>query len=119
MPSLVRTVVGCVSSSFLLSKGRTLFELNSRKWGLPMSKWEKLMAGCYIILKDFSEGRFPPTFDDQARAYQAEMDYNESLPGVSLEEHQLAHLRKPFWGSGPYQKYSHNFFKLLRVFERL
>lgn len=107
------------SRSFLLSRGRKLFELNSKNWALPMSKWEKLLAGCYIIAKDYSEGRFPPTFDDQAKAYQAEIKYNESLPGVSLDEHQLAHLRKPFWGSGPYQKYSHSFFRLLKVFERL
>jgi len=119
MHSFVKTCAGVMASSFLLSKGRKLFELNSQKWTLPMSKWDKLLAGCYIILKDCSEGRFPPTFDDQAKAQSAEVDYNESLPGVSFAEHQQSHARKPFWGPDVFQKYAKNFARLLRVFNQL
>src|SRR6266496_313823 len=119
MSSLLRAAAGWVSSSFLLSEGRELFELNSRKWTLTLSKWGKLMAGCYIILKDYSEGRFPPTFDDQSKAYQAEVDYNESLPGIGFAEHQQSHMRKPFWGPEVFRKYCRDFVRLLLVFEQL
>jgi SAM-dependent methyltransferase len=102
-----------------MAHGRKLFESNQKNWHLPLSKFDKLSAGGYIILKDYSEGAFPPTFEDQARAYEAETRYMEGLPGTSLAEVEEAEMRKPFWGSTLYAKYSRNFLKLLRVFEQL
>jgi SAM-dependent methyltransferase len=108
-----------LASSLILSKGRKLFELNSKDWMMPMSKFQKLEAGVYIILKDYSVGKFPPTFEDQAAAYQGEINFYESLPGMSLEEAKLRGLRKPFWNPFDFERYSRHFVKLLRVFKQL
>ena len=115
----LQKAAGFFASSFLLAHGRRLFESNQKNWHLPMSKFDKLLAGGYIILKDYSEGAFPPIFHDQARTYEAEMRYMEGLPGTSMAEVQEAEMRKPFWGSHLYAKYSRDFFKLLRVFEQV
>src|SRR6267142_1390426 len=57
--SVFNAAAGWLSSSFLFARGRTLFEANSRSWNLPMTKWDKLLAGGYLILKDFSKAGFP------------------------------------------------------------
>lgn len=94
-------------------------EQNWQNYFLPLSKWGKLAAGGYLILKDHSEGRFPPTFDDQARAYQAEIDYCGRLPGA--EKARLLHdaTVKPFWGAAGFAKYNEGMTQLLRTFEQL
>ena len=84
-----------------------------------MTKWDKLLAGGYLILKDISTGRFPPQFEDQAKAYQAEIDFYLSTPGQNLKTNLEAHDRKPFWGSKGFADYSAKFVKLLRIFETI
>ena len=116
---ICRRAAGRLASSFLLRRGNKLFEANSRNWNLPLSKTGKVLAGVFVILKDYSLGRFPPTFEDQARAYQAEINYIDSLPGVSPREMQEGQMRKPFWGSASLAKYSSNFVRLWRVLEEL
>ena len=116
---VLNTSAGWLSSSFLFARGRTLFEANSRSWNLPMTKWDKLLAGGYLILKDFSQGRFPPKFDDQAKAYQGEIDFYQSTPGQSLETNLEVHSRKPFWGAKGFAEYSAKFVKLLRILEEI
>jgi len=86
---------------------------------MRMSKLQKLFCGGYIILHDYSEGKFPPTFDDQAAAYQAEIDYNLNLPGQSLEVTNDSLMRKPFWDAHSFSSYTIKFTRLLRVFEEL
>jgi cyclopropane fatty-acyl-phospholipid synthase-like methyltransferase len=117
--SVLNAAAGWLSSSFLFARGRTLFEANSRSWSLPMTKWDKLLAGGYLILKDISTGRFPPQFEDQAKAYQAEIDFYLSTPGQNLKTNLEAHDRKPFWGSKGFADYSAKFVKLLRIFETI
>src|SRR5947208_13645368 len=117
--SLLNNAAGWLSSSFLFARVRRLFDANSHCWNMPMTKWDKLLAGGYIILKDFSKGRFPPTFDDQAKAYQAEIDYYLATPGQSLETNVEGHARKPFWGPEVFAKYSVNFARLLRTLEEI
>jgi 2-polyprenyl-3-methyl-5-hydroxy-6-metoxy-1,4-benzoquinol methylase len=119
MDSIFRSIAGALASSPLLSRGRKLFELNRVQWTLGLTKWEKLLAGGYLIMSDYSQGIFPPTFKDQARAYEAEIKYNESLPGVDLADHQESHARKPFWGSDAFHRYAEDFARLLQVFERI
>jgi 2-polyprenyl-3-methyl-5-hydroxy-6-metoxy-1,4-benzoquinol methylase len=109
----------CVlASSFFFRKGHRLWEANSAQWGLPFSKWEKLVCGGYIILKDFAEGSFPPTFEDQAQAYQNEIDYNASLPGQSLAQTQHAQAIKPFWGAAASTKYLSEFNCLYGILQK-
>jgi SAM-dependent methyltransferase len=112
-------LAGLLSRSFLFSRGRRLHEQNSKHWHLPLSKADKLWVGSFMILRDYSVGQFPPTFEDQQTAYEAERDYNESLPGVSLTDLQAAHARKPFWGPARFAKYSRDFVRLLKLFERI
>jgi len=102
-----------------MSKGRALWEANSKNWIMPLSKWQKLMCGGYIILEDFASGRFPPTFTDQALAYQNEIDYNASLPGYSLKECQIAHATKPFWEAQSSKKYLRDYVRLREVLQDL
>ncbi len=42
---------------------------NSKNWNLSLSKLGKLQAGMYLILEDYSQGLFPPKFEDQAKTY--------------------------------------------------
>jgi SAM-dependent methyltransferase len=112
-------LAGLLSRSFLFSRGRNLYEQNSKHWHLPLSKADKLWAGSFMILRDYSVGVFPPTFEDQQAAYEAERDYNESLPGLKLTDVQAAHARKPFWGPAIFAKYSRDFVRLLKVLQQM
>jgi hypothetical protein len=108
---------GWLSSSFLFRRGQQLWEANSKRWDLPLSKQEKLLAGLYVILQDYSAGVFPPRFEDQAQAFQNEIEYNRSLPGYSLAQTQRAHATKPFWGSASARKYMGDFIRLHAILE--
>ena len=83
-----------------------------------MRKFEKLLAGGYVILEDYHRGIFPPTFQDQAKAYAAEIAYRTRLPGQGLEEIRRGELRKPFWVPRAAEKYLGQFILLLRLFEK-
>jgi hypothetical protein len=64
-------------------------------------------------------GRFPPTFDDQQRAYDAEVAFRFTIPGSTPIEFSDGELRKPFW-SGPSMKlYLQNFVALAEALESL
>lgn len=117
--SVSQKLAGLLAGSFLLGNGRRLFEENCRNYNLPLSKLQKLLAGGYIILRDHADGKFPPTFEDQARAYQAEIDFYDSMAGSTKEQNLDAHRRKPFWGPVAWGKYSASFTRLLAAFESL
>ena len=108
-----------LADSPLMAPGRALMERNFRDFYLPLNKWQKLAAGSYLILKDYSEGIFPPTFDDQAKAYQAEIDYFGSMPGAEKEKVIVSHIVKPFWGAPSFSKYSRDFIQLQQCFDAL
>ena len=86
-----------ISQSFLYSRAAKLWELNQKDYWLHLSKLEKIYVGSYIILRDYSEGNFPPTFSDQALAYASEENFFFSLSGVDPTEALESDLRKPFW----------------------
>jgi ubiquinone/menaquinone biosynthesis C-methylase UbiE len=117
--TFLRKVSGGLARSRVLRNGRHLFELNGRDWALPMSKFQKLQAGIYIILNDYSRGKFPPRFDDKLAAYEGEINYYQSLAGVSVDEAKERNLRKPFWGPAEFQSYARCFAELLRVLRKL
>jgi cyclopropane fatty-acyl-phospholipid synthase-like methyltransferase len=113
----LRAAAGLLSQSALLRRSRELWASNQKNWSLPLSKWEKLQIGIHIILKDYSEGIFPPSFTDQQQAYQNEINYRMTLPGVELKATATAEMRKPFWlGRGVHQ-YLTAFLKLTRLLE--
>ncbi len=86
-----------LAESPFLSRGKKLFEQNLTNWNLNLSKLQKLQAGAYIILQDYARGTFPPRYDDRQAAYQAEIDYSKTLPGISPEDITTANMQKPFW----------------------
>jgi SAM-dependent methyltransferase len=118
-PNLSQRLAGWLAASFLMARGRRLFERNCQEWNLPLSKFDKLLTGGFIILKDYGNGLFPPTFTDQAKAHQAEIDYYESTPGVSLKENREAHMRKPFWGAAGFEILGGGYVRVQRAFDQL
>jgi 2-polyprenyl-3-methyl-5-hydroxy-6-metoxy-1,4-benzoquinol methylase len=116
--SFRQRLAGVCSASFLLRKGRRLWELNSKEWNYPLSVWDKLWCGGYIILKDYSEGTFPPQFEDQALAYQNEINYNTFLPGADFAQTQKSHAIKPFWTPAACTKYMTDFNRIYALFQR-
>jgi 2-polyprenyl-3-methyl-5-hydroxy-6-metoxy-1,4-benzoquinol methylase len=79
------------------NQAEQLWQANEKDYWLHLNKFQKLYLGSYIILKDYAAGIFPPTFQDQAAAYEAEENFFFALPGVSPEEALESDLRKPFW----------------------
>ncbi len=110
-------LAGALANSFLLSHGRNLMRRNEANYFLPLSKWEKLSAGIYLILRDYSTGLFPPTFADQQAAYEAEMNFYSSMTGLDRAEVIKGHIVKPFWDARHFGTYSRSFTKLVQVFE--
>ncbi len=108
-----------ISRSALFAKARQLHDGNVANWNMAMGKLDKLQLGVYMILRDYAAGIFPPVFADQQKAYQAEMDKLKNLQGTTLERQQAAELRKPFWGSKAYSRYSRDYVRLWRLFEGL
>lgn len=117
--SPAQSLAAVLAESIPLRPGKRLFQENTRNYNLRLNKIQKLLAGGYLILRDFADGRFPPTFEDQARAYQAEIDFYDSMAGASKTENLNAHRRKPFWGPAAWSKYTRNFTRLLEAFESL
>jgi 2-polyprenyl-3-methyl-5-hydroxy-6-metoxy-1,4-benzoquinol methylase len=115
---LLRRIAGICSSSLFFKKGRELWEKNSKNWNYPLSKWDKLWCGGYIILNDFAAGIFPPRFEDQAQAYQNEIEYPASVPGVDVVDVQKGHATKPFWGAAGTAKYLGDFNRLFAILQR-
>jgi 2-polyprenyl-3-methyl-5-hydroxy-6-metoxy-1,4-benzoquinol methylase len=99
------------------SKGSRLWEANSKQWDYPLTKWEKLWCGGYLILRDYADGIFPPQFEDQAKAYQNEIDYNAALPGYDLAEAQKSHAIKPFWNAAASRKYLGDFNRIFHLLQ--
>lgn len=118
-PRTSQRLAGWLADGPLMAHGRRLMERNFADFFLPLSKLGKLSAGSYLILKDYSQGLFPPTFLDQARAYQAEMDYYGSMPGAKKDFVLAGHIQKPFWNPHFYEGYSRKFLQLWRAFEGL
>ncbi len=108
-----------MANSPLFRHGRELIRRNEIDYNLPLTKWEKLSAGAYLILRDYASGLFPPTFTDQAKAYQAEMDFYEAMPGVAKASAVASHIVKPFWSASSFAYYSREFTRLLTVFQAL
>lgn len=104
--SVLHDFAKALSQSLLYKRAECLWQENQQNYWLSLSKFEKLYLGSYIILKDYAEDIFPPTFDDQALAYQAEENFFFSLSGVDPEKALESDLRKPFWlGNERYLEY--------------
>ena len=117
MIDLCRKVARAISDCPVFASSRKLYEENQKNWNLPLSKFQKLHIGVYLILRDFGNGLFPPTFTDQQTAYSAEIDYHLNLPGMEADHVSDAGLRKPFWHGYLGRKYLSDFIKLTLALE--
>ncbi|MEP1001672.1 class I SAM-dependent methyltransferase [Leptolyngbya sp. SLC-A1] len=93
----IQKIAQMLSGSPVFSRAERLWQKNYDDYWLRLSKLDKLYLGIYIILRDYSKGTFPPTFSDQAQAYEAEANFFFSLPGVNPTEALESDMRKPFW----------------------
>jgi len=114
-----RRVAGWLAASPAMRPGRRLMEANFQDYHMPLSKVGKVLAGTWLILRDHAEGLFPPTFEDQQKAYQGEIDYFASIPGAARERMIADHVVKPLWNSASFGKYAADLTRLMGVFEEL
>ncbi len=114
-PNIFQRLAGRLARSPLLREGRRIWAENEKRWNLPLTKRQKLMAGLYIILADYEQGRFPPVYTDAAQTWAAEEQYRATLPGMDAANLFRTEMRKPFW-MGAY--YVEHFSALIHIFRR-
>jgi len=118
--TFIKLISGIISNSFILSRGKRLWEENTRDWNLPLTKIDKIIVGIHIILLDYSKGKFPPTFKDRQTAYKNEIDFYKSIPGCTILGHQDSEMRKPFgWGGVHIERLVIDFIYIIKVIEKL
>lgn len=106
------------ANAVFLRGAARLWEQNQKDYDLPISRFQKLKTGIYILLRDYSEGRFPPRYDDKERTYAAEINYIQNLPGISEGDALLSQMRKPFRSAMEVRKYLGDFVHVVRAFEK-
>lgn len=102
-----------------MASGRALYRRNEAAWDMPMNHFAKLKAGGYIILRDHADGLFPPRFQDQQKAYDAEKNYVKGLPGLDQEAIRLNGMKKPYWSAEAVRMYLGDFSRLIGIFSKL
>jgi 2-polyprenyl-3-methyl-5-hydroxy-6-metoxy-1,4-benzoquinol methylase len=113
-----KKVAGILARSLLLKKGAELWRKNQQDWNIPLSKFQKALTGIYLVLHDYSEGQFPPRYDNRETTYSAEIHYGEELPGISKVDFVISEMRKPFWFGRSVRQYMSNFCEIIRGFEK-
>ncbi len=116
---MLRKIASLLANGPVFARGRRLYDQNQRNFWLPLSKYDKLQSGVYLVLTDYAKGLFPPTFDDQQAAYAAEIAYRATIPGVTAEKVTEGEMQKPFWFGGFTRKYLQGFLKLMTHLETL
>ncbi len=68
-------------------------------WDYPLNKWEKLWVGCYMILRDYAQGIFPPEFKNERETFESEKAYYNTLQTLGKKSDELCEMamQKPFW----------------------
>lgn len=117
--NVLKRAAGALANSIFFRRGKSLFMENSRDWEMPLCKLDKLQAGAWLILDDYSKGVFPPQFLDQQKAYQAEKDYFSSLPGLTAQEVRRNNMTKPFWSGKGGRAFLNHFCHLHECLETL
>jgi len=121
MPQVTKRLAKAVAASFIFSKARHLYSLNARDWSYPLSKWQKVLVGGYMILRDYAAGEFPPISADEHEAFEAEKNYVKSLThrGAKLDDVRRYGLQKPFLPDRAGVRYLRHFSLLLEVLLKL
>jgi SAM-dependent methyltransferase len=103
----MKSVARHLAKSALFSGARKLLEQNLQNWNYPLTKREKLWVGCYMILRDYGDGIFPPHFDNEQATFMAEQECYNTLQslGKTPDELRIGAMRKPFWHGPGCAKY--------------
>lgn len=115
---MLKSLAGRLAHSRLLKHGAMLWHRNETEWNLPLTKFQKLITGIYIILHDYHAGLFPPRHDDMAKVYAGEINYRLVLPGLSKEQIREGAMRKPFWFGPLMKRYITSFLDVTTAFSK-
>ena len=63
-----------LADSPILDRGAKLWEINQKN-AIHLTKLDKLITGVYQILKDYSDDKFPPKYQQRQSTYQNEIDF--------------------------------------------
>lgn len=117
--SFLRSTAKWLADSALFARGRRLWEENERDILLPnreWSKWDKLHAGSYLILRDYAAGSFPPRFPDRLAVYADEARVVDR-PGAAVADQLAGAARKPFYGAFGSRHYMRDYGRLVEALE--
>jgi hypothetical protein len=92
--TLKRTALALAESPLFFS-ARTRWKANQESWLMPLSKFQKVNVGLYLILSDWGRGLFPPTFE-QETAWENERRFVDTCPGYTVESWYRGMPRAPF-----------------------
>ncbi len=115
----LRRAADSLARSRWLKRGRVLWEANLADLSLAgraWSKWDKLHAGSYIILRDYADGLFPPRYPDREAVYRAEAAVPDR-PGLPAEELLAGAMRKPHGNADSTAHHLGDFLHLHRAME--
>lgn len=113
--TFLRSAAKRLADSAFFARGRRLWEENQQDVLLPgrcWSKTDKLWAGCFLILRDFAAGDFPPRFPDREEVYANESHVPDH-PGLKAVDQLESAARKPFWGTYGCDHYMRDYRQLL------
>lgn len=117
--SWLQGIAKAASKSFLFREARAIWEENKSNGQLYLSKSQKALVGMYLILNDFAENHFPPTFSNQKQLYDDEIEFTLMWPGLSAEASFEAAQSKPFWFGELGTQYITDFLEITHYLERL
>ena len=117
---MMKALAGRLSASVAFKHARKLLEYNKSDWNYPLTKIQKLFVGVYMLLRDYSSGVFPRTYDEEEQTFASELEYAETLTtmGKTAEEIDRSAMRKPFWGTRVCTRQLGDFSSVLLAFER-
>ncbi len=95
-----------------------VWERNRSDWHLPLSRAEKLRSGAYLILRDYADGQFPPSFPDREAAHQAEIRVRSTVPGLDERDFVFVSMTKPFWWGDGQRRYLRAYLQLCELLAR-
>jgi hypothetical protein len=103
----------------MLRRGARLWQANQENNSLPLSKWDKVLSGAYLILSDYADGELRVAFPDRGATCAGEVGFRQALLGVDPGRTAEVEMRKLFWYGRPGRRYLRQFSELCRAFERL
>ncbi len=92
-----KRIAKALSASGICRRGRELWEKNRIDLEMPLSKWDKVFAGLYLVLSDYADGRFPPRTGSRDEIHGQEINFGFDLPGMDSQSIDRMELSKPFW----------------------